>query len=106
MIFKNMDILFYSPDEIPDNFIEGLRKDIDIEPQSFEHHFKRIQEKQIKYDIVFVDPWYTYNQSLKDLETALCFVSKSGFIVIHDCCPDKAELIGEYPKNACWCGQT
>jgi hypothetical protein len=105
MIFKNKDILYYSPDEIPDNFIEVLRKDIDIEPQSFEHHFKRIQEKQIKYDIVFVDSWHTYNQSLKDLETALYFVSKSGFIVIHDCCPEKEELIGEYTKNA-WCGQT
>jgi hypothetical protein len=105
IIFKEKDILYYIPDEIPDDSIAGLRKDVDIEPNSFDYQFKRIQEKQIKYDIVFVDPWHTYKDSLKDVETALHFVSKSGFIVIHDCYPDKVELIGEYQKNA-WCGQT
>jgi hypothetical protein len=105
VIFINKDILYYKPSEFPENYSAINRIDVNIEPQSFEYQLKRIKEKQIQYDIVFVDPWHTYHQSLMDLEAALTLVSDKGFIVIHDCCPISAEEIGAY-KQGPWCGQT
>jgi SAM-dependent methyltransferase len=44
---------------------------------------KEILEKGL--DIVFVDGLHTYEQSLRDVENALRYLSNNGIIVIHDC---------------------
>lgn len=47
---------------------------------------KEILEKGL--DIVFVDGLHTYEQSLRDVENALRYLSNNGIIVIHDCLPN------------------
>jgi hypothetical protein len=104
-IFPVKDILCYFPPEMPSSFHPVGRVDVAEEIQSYESQRQKIRDKHKKYDLVFVDPWHTYEQSWQDLETALECVSHNGFIVVHDCCPTAERLIGPYKKGA-WCGQT
>ena len=91
-------------DEIDTNKVPR-RKDINIEPNKYEYHHNKVRNEDIKYDIVFIDSWHTYQQSLKDIYTALELVSNNGIIIVHDCCPYTEDLIG--PCNGGeWCGQT
>jgi hypothetical protein len=45
----------------------------------------------IRFDIIFIDGLHTAEQVRKDFENALKVLSKSGFIVLHDCSPLKEE---------------
>ncbi len=102
-IFTTKSAIYYIPEGVDPKICN--RKDISVQQNKYEYHHNRISDENIKYDIVFVDPWHTYEQSLLDMETALKFVSPNGIIVIHDCCPYDKSLIGPYKKGA-WCGQT
>ena len=103
-IFTTKSAIHYIPETDVDLKI-FKRNDIDIKPNKYEYHHNRISSEKIKYDIVFVDSWHTYEQSLLDLETALKHVSANGIIVVHDCCPYAQDLIGKCTGGA-WCGQT
>lgn len=104
-IFTTKSAIYYIPDTDKIDTKKRYRKDIDIVPNKYEYHYNKVRNEKTKYDIVFVDPWHTYEQSFMDLETALKLVSDTGIIVVHDCCPYTEELIGPYKKGA-WCGQT
>lgn len=43
------------------------------------------------YDLIFIDGLHTADQAKKDFENALKCLSRKGFIVIHDCNPEKEE---------------
>lgn len=105
-IFTIKSAIHYIPDE-PDEIIKGIpyRKDINIKPNKYEYHHHKVSNNNAKYDIVFIDSWHTYTQTLRDIMTALELVSSEGIIVIHDCCPYTEDLIGSYRKGE-WCGQT
>ncbi len=63
---------------------------------------------QPEADLVFIDCWHTYEDSLCTLELALAMLPRGGFIVIHDCDPPNLEIAGS-PKASCleaWCGET
>ena len=98
-IFITKSAIYYLVD------IKESRPDINIEANTYEYHHNRISNDKTKYDIVFVDPWHTYEQTMFDLKTALKFVSAKGIIVVHDCCPYSEDLVGPY-KWGPWCGQT
>ena len=103
-IFTTKSAIYYIP-ETDVNLKIFKRNDIDIKPNKYEYHHNRIRSEKIKYDIVFVDSWHSYEQSLLDLETALTHISENGIIVVHDCCPYTEDLIGKFRRGG-WCGQT
>ncbi len=43
--------------------------------------------QEIKFDIVFIDGLHLADQVTQDIHNALKFISKGGFIVLHDCNP-------------------
>ena len=43
-------------------------------------------------DVCFIDGLHTYTQSLDDVVNCLKYLSNSGFIVLHDCCPTTAAM--------------
>lgn len=43
------------------------------------------------YDLIFIDGLHTAEQVKKDFENALKILSPNGFIVLHDCNPEKEE---------------
>ncbi|MCJ7636218.1 MAG: hypothetical protein MUO21_01875 [Nitrososphaeraceae archaeon] len=83
----------------------------------YEYHHNKTSNENIKYDIVLVDPWNTYEQSYHDIVMALTFVSPNGIIIVHGCCPCSQDSVGSYKKEFWhkkevwdkknfWCGQT
>ena len=58
------------------------------------------------YDMVFVDPFHTYENSMTDLIGALALVRPGGTIVVHDCHPTDPQLVSPAYQPGCWCGVT
>jgi len=99
-IFPLKELLVYLP---PNMVIKQSRLDTNITPLSYETGIATLQGQ--KFDIVFLDPWHTFEQSKQDMENALQLVNDNGFIVIHDCCPHSKNYIGKFSSGA-WCDQT
>ena len=53
--------------------------------------FFRVFGKKIQRDLIFIDGLHTAEQVKKDFENALKILSPNGFIVLHDCNPEKEE---------------
>lgn len=62
-IFKIKDILLYYPiDDFTYDWKNiNVRNDINFGPDEFEKGLNKLEGK--KYDIIFVDPWHTFEQS-------------------------------------------
>jgi hypothetical protein len=59
-----------------------------------------------EYDLVFIDGLHTAEQVKKDFENALKVLSPNGFIVLHDCNPEKEEhtIVPRPTKTGHWNG--
>jgi hypothetical protein len=75
-------LLYYCPDDWTDGFPVTFRTPA---PSS------RQLEINKHYDMVFVDPWHEYQNSLEDIDLALRLVAPGGLVLIHDCSPPDAE---------------
>lgn len=58
-----------------------------------------------QYDLIFIDPWHTYEDSLLALEIAMRLAKPNSMIVMHDCLAREASLSAEYIPGA-WSGVT
>ena len=58
------------------------------------------------YDVVFVDPYHTYENSMTDLLGAFALIRSGGAIVVHDCRPTDPEMVSPVFQAGCWCGVT
>ena len=47
------------------------------------------KKNKIFFDIIFLDGLHTYEQTIKDINNSLNFLSNEGIILIHDCLPKK-----------------
>ena len=47
------------------------------------------KENKRIFDIIFLDGLHTYEQTIKDIDNSLKFISENGVIIIHDCLPKK-----------------
>ncbi len=64
------------------------------------------------FDLVFIDGFHTYRQSLVDVENALDLLAEDGLIVLHDCAPPSesaARPVSTYAEAKSlglkeWCG--
>jgi hypothetical protein len=52
-----------------------------------DEYFESI-DKDVKFDIVFIDGLHQSDQVIKDIENSLNHLSEAGSIVIHDCLPE------------------
>src|SRR3989338_3697424 len=62
----------------------------------FFNNYKDIFE-DYKIDVAFIDGFHGYEQSLKDVENCLNYLSKKGVIIMHDCNPP-SEIIATPPS--------
>jgi hypothetical protein len=60
----------------------------------------------LRYDLVLVDPFHTYDASYRDLVEALSVITERGSVVVHDCYPPSEELVARDWSRAAWCGVT
>ena len=60
----------------------------------------------VKYDLIFIDGLHTAEQVRKDFENALKILAIGGFIVLHDCNPQKEEhtIVPRPAKTGHWNG--
>lgn len=58
------------------------------------------------YDLIFVDPWHTYQASMEDLEGAWRLLRPGGFMVVHDCNPPDEKIANPEFQKGDWCGET
>jgi hypothetical protein len=56
-----------------------------------DEYFSQQHENNPAFDLIFIDGLHTAEQVKKDFENALKVLSPNGFIVLHDCNPEKEE---------------
>jgi hypothetical protein len=59
-----------------------------------------------RYDIVLVDPYHGYRESLMDLQGAMRLLRPGGIMVVHDCNPTDPDLVQPTFRAGPWCGVT
>lgn len=57
-----------------------------------------------KFDLIFIDGDHTADQVKRDFENSLKCLNDNGFIVIHDCLPEKEETTHVPRKTKVWHG--
>lgn len=67
-----------------------------------------VRRNHVRADIIFADPWHSYDDSLRVLRLAYDMLTPGGYLVVHDCNPDQPEYTVSLPESfhACWCGET
>ena len=58
------------------------------------------------YDLVFIDPYHSYENSYEDIVGAFSLVKDGGALVIHDCNPPTEISAGPTFTGGEWCGLT
>jgi hypothetical protein len=86
----------------PDDFEDGQEINFRSRGESSEN----LLDPRFKYDVVFVDPWHTFDCSLRDLHLGLAALAEGATMVVHDCCPAEAECVTPQYKEGGWCGVT
>lgn len=60
-----------------------------------------------QFDVVYIDPWHTMEHSYRLIRWAFEHVAIGGRLLVHDCWPDRADLLGEFVDDGSgWCGDT
>jgi hypothetical protein len=102
-VFETCDRLVYN---CPDKFDDGLPITYRTPfPSSFDTIRSNIPDPN-SYDLVFVDPYHSYAATMIDLLGAYRILAPSGIMVVHDCNPADAGIVGREFKPKAWCGLT
>jgi hypothetical protein len=108
-IYSVKDCLNYYSEEFPKEVFDKTGKpDHNIPFMEYDVHLDRIRNTHSLFDIILVDPYHSFTQSKKDIETALQLVKDNGVIIIHDCNPRDEHMISDIRPaiDANWCGKT
>jgi Methyltransferase domain len=68
--------------------------------------FETIRALSLRYDVILVDPFHTYDATYRDLVEALSVMTDRGSVVVHDCYPPSEHLVARDWSRAAWCGVT
>jgi hypothetical protein len=91
---------------VPDDYADGLP----VHYRSGELSAQRCLQELIgsgqTFDIVFVDPYHSYDASAIDIELGWRLVKPGGVMVVHDCNPTDELVASAEFHGGSWCGQT
>jgi hypothetical protein len=59
-----------------------------------------------RFDLVFIDPWHSYESSLRDIVFGLQLIKADGVVLIHDCNPPNPTCAQLEVSPVEWCGVT
>jgi hypothetical protein len=74
-----------------DQFFDMNEPFTNIDITSITDTYRKEITRDNRFDLVFIDGLHTAKQVKKDFENALKILSPNGFIVLHDCNPEKEE---------------
>jgi hypothetical protein len=90
----------------PAGFNDGLPIDFLSSNLEIAECVRAIRARELKYDVILVDPFHSYEASSRDLGEALNLLEPTGAIVVHDCFPRDAAIASPDYKERAWCGVT
>jgi hypothetical protein len=77
--------------ETSDDFFEHWKPVVTIDVTTKDSEQPEYISSDRRFDLIFIDGLHTAEQVKKDFENALKILSPDGFIVLHDCNPEKEE---------------
>lgn len=80
-------------------------KELDQEFTSLADIDDSTQNLKFLYDLLFLDSWHTYEDSLRILEIGLRLAKPNSIILVHDCLSRSSSLSADYVPGA-WSGVT
>jgi hypothetical protein len=86
----------------PPGFQDGSEITFRTSNESISH----LLDPRMPYDIIFIDPYHSFDCSLRDLQSALAMLQPEGAVVVHDCCPVTRETSGPSFRSGSWFGLT
>ena len=90
----------------PSDFNDGSVVTYRVEDDGIGDALEIIKKTVSRYDIIFVDPYHTYESSWQSIASAFKILAPQGFVVIHDCNPTAIGIAGPEFKPGEWCGVT
>lgn len=91
---------------LPPNYDDGMPITFRTESGDSGEILGPLLERPERYDIIFVDPYHTYECSRQDLELALALLAPDGMLVVHDCHPTSLEIASPEFRRGQWLGVT
>jgi hypothetical protein len=91
---------------LPPGFEDGMPMSFRTESDTSRVLLEPLLERSDRYDVIFVDPFHTYECSRLDLELALSLLASGGTMVVHDCCPTQRDLTTPQFVPGEWLGHT
>jgi hypothetical protein len=102
--YNNYHRLMYN---CPEDYSDGLP--IDFRSPTFEisECLKQIEARNLRFDVILVDPYHAYDTSRRDLEAAFGLIVEGGRLVVHDCLPcEGGAVVSPTFIPGLWCGVT
>ncbi len=96
--------VFSSLNRIMYNMVDGdddRSADLTGEPQ-----LEELLEAGAQFDVVFVDPYHSFEASMINLDYGIRLVKSGGAMVVHDCNPPKKKLTTSEFQDDMWLGVT
>jgi len=90
----------------PDGYSDGLSIHYASAELNGAQCLKEIAATGQTFDVVFVDPYHSYEASMIDLEYGIQLLNPGGVVVVHDCNPPKQGLTLRVSQQGYWLGQT
>ena len=90
----------------PEGYDDGLPIDFRSATSEIDTQLTALRASGVNYDLILVDPFRDYEQSLRDLGVARSLLTAKGTIVVHDCRPPDRELASPEFLVGAWCGVT
>jgi hypothetical protein len=90
----------------PAGFNDGLPIDFRSSNLDISECVKAARAKELKYDVILVDPFHEYEPSARDLSEAVNLLNPIGTIIVHDCFPRDATIAVPECIDGDWCGVT
>lgn len=102
-IFPTKKRILYN---IADDYSDGMPIHYSSDDLSGENCLQSILMTSETFDVVFSDPYHSYEASKIDLDLGFRLLNPGGIMVVHDCNPPSKDLASPEFKNGLWCGQT
>jgi len=90
----------------PADYADDLELHYSSPERNGEQCLKEIVGTGQTFDVVFIDPYHSYEASKIDLAYGLRLLSSGGVLVVHDCNPPKQGLTSPEYQQGDWMGET
>ena len=90
----------------PEGYDDGLPIDFRSATSEIDTQLTALRASGVTYELILVDPFHDYEQSLRDLRAVRGLLTQKGTIVVHDCRPPDRELASPEFLVGAWCGVT